>query len=1559
MASRVNVKFVVLLATVLVAGFAVVAWLGYTVLTKSGADYIRMGDAHYEAGEFQDAGEDYARAVNHERTNIIWLEKWLDAVTKSTPETEVEYKKAYNNYYLQILGQIAQLQEYDVEPQRAYLDAVYRQNKLAGAGPPSWTRFVDIVTEAYERVDAPESEDERESLRRYRGLARLWLISMLPEEGANRRDALEDLEAAAAADPDDMESAIGVVRWHVLEWASLRNTRRTQETHEALDRVQEEIDRLLVKHPNNPAILITNLEVRLDQAISSETEIPERLAAVNKLKGSEAVIIEALEKADPDDIDIDLLGRLRRILVLLRPEQVSDVTLRLTDRMLKQSPNNAQLVRHRGALLAELGRYEEAIDVFQKIVDMPDLPVSLDGLILRSLREDAIYQQAQSWLSIHDQQKAEGNVATATAALEQAKIKRDAIAQRMTQGEDSRVALLLDSKLALAEENYPVAIARLTELDERTADTESLKLEALRLLGHSLEETNRNGAALVQYQRILSLQSVNIPAMIDAARVHLKLHDRTQAIAMIDRALKLRVNDDRLLAIRNSYANQDSDIEEITDPLLLQMIALSEKADQDPDLARRELNAMLKEHPKDSRLMARLLSIEAAHGEMSSLMAIADDAVERFPNVKRFREYQQQLRVAASDDKAGTVIRLIEESDDPPAIKLVRKHIVYKRFKMDDEAFQARVEAEKIAPDNPAVIDMIFLDAIQQERWEDATLIAQRAARLNVDQADGLMFQARLEIAQGNAEEAAATLERAVEKLPYSPLGWRLLGQVQLTLGRVENAVKSLELAYKYQPEDPAITQIYIQSLMRLQRLPLALTTVRRAREFHPTNDVIQEMWLVLEEAVGDATSAIGLREEIYASNPTNITNALALTRIYMAQEQRDNARRLLDEVRAQDPQNLDAVVLDAEWHAVQGKEGVLAGRDVIREHIGTIKADEMDTKPYSALASYLLDHDLEEQGLAAYEQAAKYQSEEMEADRLRGEYLFGHGRYAEAASVYEKIIDAGADTEEKYFTLRRIEALVRESQYSAASETINLLGPSFADDLRVVLLQAEIAKGQGDRLTASKLLDQAVEMAPSDHRPFLKRAEFNLETPELFRDVIADLQQVVRLVPSAVSAYRMQADLFNSRGRPNDALSALRGGVQANLQSDDLRILLLRQLVVMRRLDDAKLAANQVVKDRPGKSYWLMFAGDIFVRAASEAERDPNRLGQARNDFTRATELFRQAVAVEARPEYSYRLARTLLDLDLIDNSTRNANEARRVIDDIDQEQVNTDPHLLIIKARALRATGDEEDAHAAAVEALAMCDTRGKINNWFDQTKRLFSGQSTAPIAIFMQGLTPPEKVRVAYVIELARLQLPQLSVHSDLIERLKAVESEANDQELADLYRVMGTIYYMPEMQDYSLAADAFAKGLAIAPNDLEFNNNLAYTRAKHLDDPQGALTAAEKAVELEPSNPIALDTLGWVYFLLGRYEQSQGVLLKAVENSTFARELIPAYLHRGQALERYAAQLRTEGRNVTAGDMFAEARKSADEVRKKLKDNPNFRVEYQKDLDDLMAKLNQAE
>jgi len=89
--------------------------------------------------------------------------------------------------------------------------------------------------------------------------------------------------------------------------------------------------------------------------------------------------------------------------------------------------------------------------------------------------------------------------------------------------------------------------------------------------------------------------------------------------------------------------------------------------------------------------------------------------------------------------------------------------------------------------------------------------------------------------------------------------------------------------------------------------------------------------------------------------------------------------------------------------------------------------------------------------------------------------------------------------------------------------------------------------------------------------------------------------------------------------------------------------------------------------------------------------------------------------------------------------------------------------------------------------------------------------------------------------------------------------------------------------PTLYDRDKAEDSFREVLKQDPNNSMTLNYLGYMMADHNMHLEEALTMIKRAVELDPQNGAYLDSLGWVYFKLGNYDEAEDNLRRAAEKT----------------------------------------------------------------------------
>jgi tetratricopeptide (TPR) repeat protein len=95
------------------------------------------------------------------------------------------------------------------------------------------------------------------------------------------------------------------------------------------------------------------------------------------------------------------------------------------------------------------------------------------------------------------------------------------------------------------------------------------------------------------------------------------------------------------------------------------------------------------------------------------------------------------------------------------------------------------------------------------------------------------------------------------------------------------------------------------------------------------------------------------------------------------------------------------------------------------------------------------------------------------------------------------------------------------------------------------------------------------------------------------------------------------------------------------------------------------------------------------------------------------------------------------------------------------------------------------------------------------------------------------------------------------------------------------LQGSIY--ERQKKFDLAEQAFRQVLQQNPSNSMALNYLGYMLADHNSHLEEALTLIKKALDFDPQNGAYLDSLGWVYFKLGNYDQAEENLRRAADKS----------------------------------------------------------------------------
>jgi tetratricopeptide (TPR) repeat protein len=162
-----------------------------------------------------------------------------------------------------------------------------------------------------------------------------------------------------------------------------------------------------------------------------------------------------------------------------------------------------------------------------------------------------------------------------------------------------------------------------------------------------------------------------------------------------------------------------------------------------------------------------------------------------------------------------------------------------------------------------------------------------------------------------------------------------------------------------------------------------------------------------------------------------------------------------------------------------------------------------------------------------------------------------------------------------------------------------------------------------------------------------------------------------------------------------------------------------------------------------------------------------------------------------------------------------------------------------------------------------------------WFLATFRFDRNEYQETVDIVSEALTAiPMDGRLHFLQGLSYSRLGNRDTAIVLLERSLVLDPN-------DMNALSTLALEYDGMEEFDKSDSLYERALRIDPESALILNNYGYSLADRGVQLQRALSMALKAVEAEPENSSYLDTLGWVYYRLARYEEAEEFILRAIE------------------------------------------------------------------------------
>jgi len=433
----------------------------------------------------------------------------------------------------------------------------------------------------------------------------------------------------------------------------------------------------------------------------------------------------------------------------------------------------------------------------------------------------------------------------------------------------------------------------------------------------------------------------------------------------------------------------------------------------------------------------------------------------------------------------------------------------------------------------------------------------------------------------------------------------------------------------------------------------------------------------------------------------------------------------------------------------------------------------------------------------------------------------------------------------------------------------------------------AALLTRQDDFPEAIDVLKDAIKANPNAPGPLLQLAFIYTKYLRRTDQAIDYVNRAIALDPHNIDAYERLCEIALGAGDEKKALQSLDRATE--IKSDDPAF--------WARL--GKLYASIVFQpDRPPKPEEVARVNDIFKKAADRAGDDAAAL-KVVADYYASTQQIKEAIPLYLR----------LLELEPDDINAREklatgfvlTNQREKAVEMLEaiikEHPEKYQPYdllagLLDDAARALEREKKGDQAKAMFAKAAANYEQSlivnpGRASPYLHLAELLLGPlkQNERAVKVLSEARQHfPQTPEIVYYLGIAQREAKHFQeAVATFEEALHEAEAEGTEIANARFYFDYGAAAEQAGLHDK--AADLFRKSIAVDPaNAADAYNYLAYMWAEHDTHLDEAEQMIKLALQADPNNGAYIDTLGWLEFRQGKFDQALSDLLRAAQKLT---------------------------------------------------------------------------
>jgi tetratricopeptide (TPR) repeat protein len=362
---------------------------------------------------------------------------------------------------------------------------------------------------------------------------------------------------------------------------------------------------------------------------------------------------------------------------------------------------------------------------------------------------------------------------------------------------------------------------------------------------------------------------------------------------------------------------------------------------------------------------------------------------------------------------------------------------------------------------------------------------------------------------------------------------------------------------------------------------------------------------------------------------------------------------------------------------------------------------------------------------------------------------------------------------------------------------------------------------GQLDPRTRAVLIDNLRQLT----REFSDQQSIRLTLVQLlaqngeYQEALLEFQLLIQLVDLSPRLVMLQAQILQSAGDADQAIRVMRSGVREFEEDKNLR-LGYSQLLIQNEQYEAAQAQFAALMELDPQDWETLFSMAL--------------LDMELENYERAIERFTQLARIDQR-----------------------ADEARYYLGYIHEQREEFD--AAIAAYREVRI--GTQNFLAAQQQATRLAVQSGNLESAHAHLNQLSRGQPRLEILF--------------NTIESGVL------IQNDFIPEAKGLLDTALNKYPNETDLLFARVLFYDNVGDRAGSEQDLRQIILMQPEDSRALNHLGYMLADQTDRHAEALDLIERAIAISPEDPAIIDSLGWVQYKLGRYEEALANLQRAYE------------------------------------------------------------------------------